>query len=187
MRNTLPAAIIIGLFFTGCMDSNSSLENISFDSSIVTNNKPGNINNALSDTSIVQPVQNKLQSLPAATSAQTNAATAPGMNPPHGQPGHRCDIAVGAPLNSVPAKTSGNTSQATTAQAVTTTAPIKTAPGMNPPHGQPGHRCDIAVGAPLNSAPVKAITSKTDSIKKTSEAVPKNTATTNILDSAKKQ
>ena len=30
---------------------------------------------------------------------------------------------------------------------------IVTAPGMNPPHGQPGHRCDIAVGAPLASAP----------------------------------
>ena len=25
------------------------------------------------------------------------------------------------------------------------------AEGMNPPHGQPGHRCDIPVGAPLNS------------------------------------
>ena len=24
---------------------------------------------------------------------------------------------------------------------------------LNPAHGQPGHRCDIAVGAPLNSAP----------------------------------
>ena len=30
-----------------------------------------------------------------------------------------------------------------------------TAPGMNPPHGQPGHRCDIAIGAPLNSKPVQ--------------------------------
>ena len=30
------------------------------------------------------------------------AATAEGMNPPHGQPGHRCDIAVGAPLDSKP-------------------------------------------------------------------------------------
>jgi hypothetical protein len=29
----------------------------------------------------------------------------------------------------------------------------KTAPGMNPPHGEPNHRCDIAVGAPLNSKP----------------------------------
>lgn len=27
--------------------------------------------------------------------------------------------------------------------------PIQSAAGVNPPHGQPGHRCDIAVGAPL--------------------------------------
>ena len=31
----------------------------------------------------------------------------------------------------------------------TTQAQTQTAPGMNPPHGQEGHRCDIAVGAPL--------------------------------------
>ena len=31
--------------------------------------------------------------------------------------------------------------------------PVATKPGMNPPHGQPGHRCDIAVGAPLSSPP----------------------------------
>jgi hypothetical protein len=36
---------------------------------------------------------------------------------------------------------------------VTTTV----AKGMNPQHGQAGHRCDIAVGAPLNS-PVAAAT-----------------------------
>ena len=29
--------------------------------------------------------------------------------------------------------------------------PTTTAAGMNPAHGQAGHRCDIAVGAPLNS------------------------------------
>ena len=28
-------------------------------------------------------------------------------------------------------------------------APVKVAAGMNPSHGQPGHRCDIAVGAAL--------------------------------------
>jgi hypothetical protein len=27
---------------------------------------------------------------------------------------------------------------------------------MNPPHGQPGHRCDIPVGQPLNSKPAPA-------------------------------
>ena len=31
----------------------------------------------------------------------------------------------------------------------TTQTQTQTAPGMNPPHGQPGHRCDVAVGAPL--------------------------------------
>ena len=80
-----------------------------------------------------------------------------GLNPAHGQPGHRCDIEVGAPLNS------GTPAQATQ-QMTTTTAPTAvvtntataqptttTAKGMNPPHGQKGHRCDIAVGAPLNS------------------------------------
>ncbi|MFT3793633.1 hypothetical protein [Flavobacterium sp.] len=99
---------------------------------------------------------------------------AAGMNPPHGQPGHRCDIAVGAPLNSPPGKapaqpmtiTPGQTTQTGTritpagtgaAPAIlapnANTAVAATAPGMNPPHGQPGHRCDIAVGAPLNSPP----------------------------------
>jgi hypothetical protein len=104
----------------------------------------------------------------AATPSPLNKLGAKGMNPAHGQPGHRCDIAVGAPLNSKP------TAQPTEAKPVTATPTIQpniaqqpqpvaaaapTAPGMNPAHGQPGHRCDIAVGAPLNSKP----TAKKDS------------------------
>ncbi len=43
-----------------------------------------------------QPAQQPIQ---APNPVQTQVAkTAPGMNPPHGQPGHRCEIAVGAPL-----------------------------------------------------------------------------------------
>jgi hypothetical protein len=42
--------------------------------------------------------------------------------------------------NAVPALLSTETS---------TTKPAATAEGTNPVHGQPGHRCDIAVGAPL--------------------------------------
>ena len=77
-----------------------------------------------------------------------------GINPAHGQPGHRCDIAVGAPLNSAPTQQvqtqQGQTVQVNpTQQQVVTTTQVKTPKGMNPPHGQPGHRCDIAVGAPL--------------------------------------
>ncbi|THV63217.1 hypothetical protein [Chryseobacterium candidae] len=97
-------------------------------------------------------------------------ATAPGMNPPHGQPGHRCDIPVGQPLNGAPVtatpasqniNANGNNIVQLDPNAL---APgkitidnngkqAKTAPGMNPPHGQPGHRCDIPVGQPLNSKP----------------------------------
>jgi hypothetical protein len=68
------------------------------------------------------------------------------LNPAHGKQGHRCDIAVGAPLSSAPAAQS-------TPPVTTTVQPqlkkIKT--GMNPYHGEPGHRCDIAVGEPLHS------------------------------------
>lgn len=80
-----------------------------------------------------------------------------GMNPAHGQPGHRCDIAVGAPLNSAPSTPASVPSitppvlgKASTPvpSAVGSSATV-TQPGMNPPHGQPGHDCAIAVGAPL--------------------------------------
>lgn len=88
--------------------------------------------------------------------------TAPGMNPPHGQPGHRCDIAVGAPLNSKPAAPATTTGTTVSAQPQVTMTEVptkvKTLPGMNPPHGEPGHRCDIAVGAPLNSKPAAPTT-----------------------------
>lgn len=93
------------------------------------------------------------------TAPATQAAkTAAGMNPPHGQPGHRCDIPEGAPLNSpagqMPQPAAGG-SVSPTIQEIQKSNPTPaptTAPasGMNPAHGQPGHRCDIAVGAPLN-------------------------------------
>jgi len=64
------------------------------------------------------------------------------LNPAHGQPGHRCDIAVGAPLNSAPATSSDNTQSGSP---VINSGDVK----LNPAHGQPGHRCDIKVGDPL--------------------------------------
>ncbi|MCD0468138.1 hypothetical protein [Flavobacterium sp. JAS] len=102
---------------------------------------------------------------PVATNPNTVLGETKGLNPAHGQPGHRCDIAVGAPLNSAPAQQGQATAQPTQTVQVkpsqqnvvttTTAAPVKVAKGMNPAHGQPGHRCDIPVGAPLNS-PVAA-------------------------------
>jgi hypothetical protein len=93
-----------------------------------------------------------------ATQVQTVVApvkVAKGMNPSHGQPGHRCDIPVGAPLNSPIATGKTTAPQVVSNTSVTvpsaTVTPTQTPKGMNPPHGQPGHRCDISVGAPLNS------------------------------------
>ncbi|HEY6142752.1 MAG TPA: hypothetical protein VIV55_04885 [Flavobacterium sp.] len=97
------------------------------------------------------------------TTVATPVSVAKGMNPAHGQPNHRCDIPVGAPLNSpiakpktTPVVPQQNNVVSTTATpsipatlATPTTPETPTPEGMNPPHGQAGHRCDIAVGAPL--------------------------------------
>lgn len=110
------------------------------------------------------PAQESVQSTVSQNEAQ------PRLNPPHGQPYHRCDIPVGSPL---PADSPQQSS--TTAAAVPASAPVDrsmiptvenasrtggsagsqatassgTPPRLNPPHGQPFHRCDIPVGSPL--------------------------------------
>lgn len=104
---------------------------------------------------------------PAATNS---TATPPELNPPHGQPFHRCEIPVGSPLNAAaPAKsapvqpapqinrtgtapTLENAARLNNPQANNQTAPTAanaTPPKLNPPHGQPFHRCEIPVGSPL--------------------------------------
>ncbi len=100
------------------------------------------------------------------TVASNTASDKPALNPPHGQPYHRCDIAVGAPIDS-PAPVQNAAPQVTQPQSapnagfntnpispslappVTSTADIGPKPALNPPHGQPHHRCDLQVGAPL--------------------------------------
>ncbi len=98
-------------------------------------------------------------------------ATGKGLNPAHGQPGHRCDISVGAPLNSTPQKTPApanvvanettpqviaapaQINSETPASAIVNPVPVSNAKGntgkINPAHGQPGHDCKVAVGQPL--------------------------------------
>lgn len=100
------------------------------------------------------------------TVASNTASDKPALNPPHGQPYHRCDIAVGAPIDS-PAPVQNAAPQVTQPQSapnagfntnpispslappVSSTADIGPKPALNPPHGQPHHRCDLQVGAPL--------------------------------------
>jgi hypothetical protein len=132
---------------------------------------------APASTEAAQPAEEVTPQQPAAQ--QNNAEVM--LNPPHGQPFHRCDIPVGAPLPSQSAGTATqtsnsqvqvNTPQVTAPAARTTTssgaptienarrmntgqaqstAPANSGskPALNPPHGQPYHRCDIAVGSPL--------------------------------------
>ena len=108
--------------------------------------------------------QNSTGANPALPAKTISATIAEGINPPHGQANHRCDISVGAPLNAPPGKTTAAPSKSapmsvtgapkttyTTSEvpAVINNTPSTTAQGMNPPHGQEGHRCEVAVGAAL--------------------------------------
>lgn len=117
-----------------------------------------------------------MSTTPVATTMDTSMAPAPvvnmeaapaanqssaGLNPEHGKPGHRCDIPVGAPLNSpAGAPPVAPTTINTVPQVIQTQAPappVMTPPvaekgqRLNPQHGQPGHDCAVPVGAPLKS------------------------------------
>lgn len=108
------------------------------------------------------PVQPVATATSPAVSDSNNATvmqpqqTAVALNPAHGLPGHRCDIAVGAPLNA-PANTAAPAIQMQPQTQPQTVAPVmpQTPPTsaagvrLNPPHGQPGHDCSIEVGKPL--------------------------------------
>lgn len=82
------------------------------------------------------------------------------LNPAHGEPGHRCEIPVGAPLDG-----SGQASNTATMpppaptvvspvadpmMAAPVTSPVAGGSGrLNPAHGEPGHDCAVPVGSPL--------------------------------------
>jgi hypothetical protein len=80
------------------------------------------------------------------------------FNPPHGEAGHTCALAVGAPLNPTasvqPQRNTNPKPEAASATAVVNPSGKK----LNPKHGEPGHRCDIAIGAPLDSKPTQVVT-----------------------------
>ncbi|HKR03749.1 MAG TPA: hypothetical protein VJY62_03870 [Bacteroidia bacterium] len=171
MKKIFITLIISSCFLFACNSSNDSVSKekeaaIVPDSSLQQNNAPSvsstpaEMPPAINSGTTTTPVAVPLSSPP-----NQAAPVAAGMNPAHGQPNHRCDIAVGAPLNSAPTKTVAPdpgtpvTPSISPATSLTpagapgntpiTAAPTTTAPGMNPPHGEPGHDCAIPVGAPL--------------------------------------
>lgn len=122
---------------------------------------PATTENAVAPAGLT-PATN-VNATPAQAESQANGTVLAGINPAHGAPGHRCDIAVGAPLNAPTTKTATTTTPVKTVSTAPApvvvkqnVTPVATKPGMNPPHGQTGHRCDIPVGSPLNSASANA-------------------------------
>lgn len=113
-------------------------------------------------TPSISPVNNAITTLPSTITSPSVVNNGAKLNPAHGQPGHNCALAVGAPLTgAAPSSSVAAPVQKATPVAPTTVVPatpVKTAPGINPPHGQPGHRCDISAGAPLNSKPAGVTT-----------------------------
>jgi len=167
MKKYLFTLVIIASTMIACNSTNESTntsESTSKDTSIQNNSTSGSIESVQSpstESGNTFTTPSAASGLPT-TSAKPAAATAPGMNPPHGEPGHLCEIAVGAPLNSAPAtpaptvKSIGTVASPAPVSISTPTvsptpsaAPAATAPGMNPAHGQPGHDCAIPVGSPL--------------------------------------
>lgn len=158
MKSTFLALCAVSILFFSCANDKSS-------------DKPDTTASPVVEMAPTVPLDLGVISVPPATPPAATITTA-GINPAHGLPGHRCDIAVGAPLNSAPSAP-GAPSALGTPPALGRTSPILggprvpvspslpgvapsfntqtagTAPGMNPAHGQPGHDCAIAVGAPL--------------------------------------
>ncbi|MCS3867753.1 hypothetical protein J3D55_000669 [Chryseobacterium ginsenosidimutans] len=148
MKNTFLGVIAISILTVSCKKDERATyltEEAAIQQPVPVNNAP---KPSLLDQAGIQSTQNV---------APTAAVTAPGMNPPHGQPGHRCDIPVGQPLNSKPVPQQGtqnvtvNTNQGQTVQIDPNSVQpgkftmengkaktVKTAPGMNPPHGETG-------------------------------------------------
>ncbi|MCP9752914.1 hypothetical protein [Ferruginibacter sp. HRS2-29] len=156
MKKILPCAIV--LFSLIACNSNQPDQ----DPSIRVAPSTTKTDSVGQQTSTANPAIAPVQPATAPTQVQTvqTAPTTAGLNPAHGQPNHRCDIAVGAPL-STPIQTGAQPQQtiqqvpagvkpSVSTGATPTAIPNGSTAKLNPPHGEPGHDCKIPVGQPLN-------------------------------------
>ena len=141
--------VIAALIATSLVACNSSGDRKTKTAPAVQTSTPNTFNTNTTGQPQGTAQQPTVQSTPA---TQQNAGSG-AVNPAHGQPGHRCDIAVGAPLNSAPVASPSITLPANTPSLPqTTTQPKNTGSvKLNPPHGEPGHDCSVQVGQPLKS------------------------------------
>ena len=97
-RQLICAGILSTIFFAGCADD----KKIKTDSDVSTEQQmtiPVVNTDSIQQTATAPTDQPVMQVQPVGGAPATGATgTGAGMNPAHGQPGHRCDIAVGAPL-----------------------------------------------------------------------------------------
>lgn len=164
MKNILLGITTVGVLFTACNSSSQPEKDTSLPTPATeVSTTPATVNPAAQETISNQALPNQVQPLPNTVSPGTmpkpGAVTA-GLNPEHGQPNHRCDIAVGAPLNSpAPSATPAPAASTPIPSAVQPSIPSIAKPVLptagassgkiNPPHGEPGHSCAVSVGAVL--------------------------------------
>ena len=140
MKNILlSAACIMSLFFISACNE----QGVDYDTTLPIA-KP----NVADSANINANVQQMVPSISVPSNVAKNSLA---INPEHGQPGHRCDIAVGAPLNPPAQQAQPTARPVQPAPHVLTNSNTSGAVTLNPPHGQPGHDCAIPVGQPLKS------------------------------------
>jgi hypothetical protein len=148
MKKIILPFLIAGSFLISCDSATTTTENSS-DTTIMTPApdtatifpSPVMSDTVMGTSSVPPPPP---QALPLVNAQPQNGKVM--LNPAHGQPGHDCAVAVGAPLNA-PA------SQPTVTPAITTSAaaPTSSTVRLNPAHGEPGHDCAVEVGKPLKN------------------------------------
>jgi hypothetical protein len=165
----LPLLIASAVVFYSCDKKESSTEktqeitaSTSKSDNVLEDTIPANVS-----AEITEVDQNSVPSTgPTATPFPAEVSKSngkPALNPAHGQPYHRCEIAVGAPLNNTSQQNTAPQTvgpQQNSANSTINTTPVPTfqvpanatgtKPALNPAHGQPYHRCELAVGAPLS-------------------------------------
>ena len=170
----ISAIILSGILMISfsCSESNSSSEN--------ADESPVQEFQASQDTASIQNMLEQPaeinqevihQSAPISPSAPAGNNSGAALNPAHGEPGHDCAIAVGAPMNSPktaptqPVQLNNSTVNPSGVQinpapnpapaptpviaAPSIQSPAGTSGKLNPAHGEPGHDCAKPVGSPL--------------------------------------
>ena len=124
----------------------------------ITSSPPGNESASSASSNQAVPSESASPAISGQTIPAETAANVV-LNPPHGEPGHSCDIPVGSPLNPPAATAAPRVSFAPTVENAARLGSSRTSRStspaagsgapLNPPHGEPGHRCEIPVGSPL--------------------------------------